>query len=166
MSFATKSRLYKLLVELSRVWLFVTSWTVAHQAPLSMGFFPGKNTGVDCHFLLQGTFPTQESSPCLLHILHWQADSLPMSHLVSPRLLLKKTRHLKLRDFIFFCVWKDAGIWAHWNHSFDMHLCYWSLPCAFSSRVSSGLTIGSGSLIAAESVIRSAETNSLQQHGQ
>ena len=28
-----------------------TVWTVAHQAPLSMGF-PGKNTGVGCHFLL------------------------------------------------------------------------------------------------------------------
>ena len=24
---------------LSRVWLFATPWTVAHQAPLSMGFF-------------------------------------------------------------------------------------------------------------------------------
>ena len=24
---------------------------------------PGKNTGVGCHFLLQGTFPTQESNP-------------------------------------------------------------------------------------------------------
>ena len=29
--------------------LFVTPWTVAHQAPLSMGFFSCKNTGVDCH---------------------------------------------------------------------------------------------------------------------
>ena len=29
------------------------------------GIFPGKNTGVGCHFLLQGTFPTQESNPCL-----------------------------------------------------------------------------------------------------
>ena len=38
---------------LSRVQLFATSWTVAHQAPLSMGF-PGMNTGVGCHFLLQG----------------------------------------------------------------------------------------------------------------
>ena len=28
--------------------------------------FPG-NTGVDCHFLLQGIFPTQESNPGLLH---------------------------------------------------------------------------------------------------
>ena len=28
---------------------------------------PGKNTGVSCHFLLQGIFPTQMSNPCLLH---------------------------------------------------------------------------------------------------
>ena len=28
---------------------------------------PGKNTGVDCHFLLQGIFPTQELNPGLLH---------------------------------------------------------------------------------------------------
>ena len=29
--------------------------------------FPGKSTGVDCHFLLQGIFPTQGSKPGLLH---------------------------------------------------------------------------------------------------
>ena len=29
--------------------------------------FPGKNTGVDCHFLLQGIFPTQGSNPSLLY---------------------------------------------------------------------------------------------------
>ena len=34
------------------------------QAPLSMGF-SSKNTGVGCHFLLQGIFPTQESNPGL-----------------------------------------------------------------------------------------------------
>ena len=28
---------------------------------------PGNNTGVDCHFLLQGIFPTQESNLDLLH---------------------------------------------------------------------------------------------------
>ena len=37
---------------LSRVRLFVTLWTIAHQAPQSMDS-PGKNTGVGCHFLLQ-----------------------------------------------------------------------------------------------------------------
>ena len=29
--------------------------------------FPGKNTGVGCHFLLQGIFPTQRSNTGLLH---------------------------------------------------------------------------------------------------
>ena len=43
--------------------------------------FPGKNTGVGCHFLLQGIFLTQGSNSCLLH---WQVDSLPLSHLGSP----------------------------------------------------------------------------------
>ena len=28
---------------------------------------PGKNTGVGCHVLLQGIFPTQGSNPGLLH---------------------------------------------------------------------------------------------------
>ena len=38
----------------SCAWLFVTLWTVAPQAPLSW-HFPGKNTGVGCHFLLWGS---------------------------------------------------------------------------------------------------------------
>ena len=37
-----------------------------------------------CHFLLQGIFPTQGLNPHLLQeILHWQAVSLPLSHLGS-----------------------------------------------------------------------------------
>ena len=38
---------------------------------------PGQSTGVGSLPLLQGIFLTQESNPCLLHLLHWQADSLP-----------------------------------------------------------------------------------------
>ena len=38
--------------------------------------FPGKHTAVDCHFLIQGTFPTQGLNLHLLHLLHWQVDSL------------------------------------------------------------------------------------------
>ena len=37
-----------------------------------------------CCFLLQGIFLTQGSNPRILHLLHWQADSLPLSHLGSP----------------------------------------------------------------------------------
>ena len=43
--------------------------------------FSGKNTGVGCHFLLQGILQTQGSNSPLLS---WQADSLPLSHLGSP----------------------------------------------------------------------------------
>ena len=46
--------------------------------------FPVKNTGVGCHALLWGIFPIQGSNPRLLHLLHWQVDSLPLSHLGSP----------------------------------------------------------------------------------
>ena len=41
------------------VWLFVTPWTIAGQAPLSMDF-PGKYTGVGCHALFQGIFPMKD----------------------------------------------------------------------------------------------------------
>ena len=46
--------------------------------------FPGKNTGVGCNFLLQGIFLTQGLNLHLLHLLHWQVDSLPLHHLGSP----------------------------------------------------------------------------------
>ena len=50
----------------SRVQFFATPWPAACQAPLSMNF-PGKNTGVGCHFLLQAIFPTQGSNLGLPH---------------------------------------------------------------------------------------------------
>ena len=40
--------------------------------------FPEKKTGVGCHALFQVIFPTQGSSPHLLRLLPWQADSLPL----------------------------------------------------------------------------------------
>ena len=50
----------------SRVQLFATLWTVALQAPQSMGL-SRQNIAVDHHALLQGIFLTQGSNPCLLH---------------------------------------------------------------------------------------------------
>ena len=46
--------------------------------------FSGKNTGVGCHFLLLGIFPTQGLNP---HLLHWQAYSLSLSHMKTPVLV-------------------------------------------------------------------------------
>ena len=46
--------------------------------------FSRKNTGMGCHFLLQGIFLTQGLKQYLLCLLHWQVDSLPLCHLGSP----------------------------------------------------------------------------------
>ena len=48
---------------------------------LSLWDYPGKNTGVGCQFLLQGIFLTQVPNLHLWCLLHWQAGSLPLSHL-------------------------------------------------------------------------------------
>ena len=53
----------------NRVQFFVTPWTVACQAPLSMGF-SRQEYWRSCHAFLQGIFPTQESNLSLLHLLH------------------------------------------------------------------------------------------------
>ena len=63
----------------SHVQLFATPWTVAHQSTRSLWLlrpldFPGKSTGVVCHFLLQGIFLTQGSNPGLPHC---RQDALP-----------------------------------------------------------------------------------------
>ena len=69
---------------LSHVWLSVISWTVAHQA-LCPWDYPDKHTGVGCHFLLQGIFPTQGSNlrlshcRCVLYLLSQQGSSIIMA---------------------------------------------------------------------------------------
>ena len=67
----------------SRVQLFAILWTIACQAPLSK-IFSGKNTGVYCPALLEGIFPTHESNPCLLCLLHCRQILYPLSYLGSP----------------------------------------------------------------------------------
>ena len=78
-----------MLSRFSCVQLFVTLWTVAYQASLSMGFSMdrSKTTGVGGSALFQVIFPTQGLNWCLLCLLHWQVGSLP---LVPPGKLLKQ----------------------------------------------------------------------------
>ena len=72
----------------------------------------GKNTGgpfpnwipnpiLGCHFLLEGIFPTQGLNPHLLRLLHWQADSLPLSHLGGPAYSqYKRLNWLQMRQLL------------------------------------------------------------------
>ena len=64
---------------LSCVQLFAAPWTITYQRNLVWDF-PGKSTGVGCHSLLQGIFPTQGLNPglplcrqMLYHLSHREA---------------------------------------------------------------------------------------------
>ena len=74
-----------MLSRFSLVQFFETLWTVAHQAPLSMGFSRWQVRTLEwgCHALLHGTVPTQGLNPCLLH---WQASSLALVPPGEPQL--------------------------------------------------------------------------------
>ena len=62
---------------LSRVQLFASPWTVACQAPLSMGFSRQEYwSGLTCS-PLQGIFQTQGSNPLIPVSPALQADSFP-----------------------------------------------------------------------------------------
>ena len=78
---------------LSRVQLFATPWTVAYQAPPSMGFSRQECWNGECHFLLQGIFPTQELNQGLSHC-RWI-----LYHLSHRTLLSRKTSSKSMKDF-------------------------------------------------------------------
>ena len=59
-------------------------------------FFTSKNTGMSCYFLFHGIFLTQGLNPNLFHLLHRQADSLPLYHLGS---------HIYIFFFRFFALY-------------------------------------------------------------
>ena len=64
----------------SHVWLFTTQWTSAGQASLSMGF-SRQEYWSGLPFPPQGNLP----NPWIkLHLLHWQANYLPLS---TPQLI-------------------------------------------------------------------------------
>ena len=90
---------------LSRVQLFVTPWTVAYQAPPPMGF-SSKNTGVGCHFLLQGIFPTQGSN---LGLLHCRQTLYHLSHQGRPKVFSGIKHILQISKQRVFSVLKTES---------------------------------------------------------
>ena len=86
-----------------------TPWTVVNLTPLSMEF-SRYDYWRGLHFLPQEVFHIQGSNPCLLHFLHWLADSLPpgkslkLNHFAVH---LKLTQHCEstVRQ-LFISYWK------------------------------------------------------------
>ena len=64
------------------VWLFAPLWTVAHQAPLSMGILQARVLEWVAISYSRGISPTQGSNPCLLHfrqvLYHLSPSGKPM----------------------------------------------------------------------------------------
>ena len=83
---------------LSRARLFATPWTVACTKLLRPWDIPGKSTGVGCHFLLQGIFPTQGLNPGLPH---YRQTLYRLSHHWGPVLNPKGIFLLSVYQFDF-----------------------------------------------------------------
>jgi len=89
----------------------VTPWTVTFQAPLSMRF-PRQEYWRYCYFLLQGNL----SGPGIeLLLLHWQENSLPLSHQESPSQPNNQFQILHFSKIMlpitYFFYWFDNHNW-------------------------------------------------------
>ena len=79
--------------------------------------FPGKNTGVGCHVLLQGIFLTQVSNPHLLGLLRGQASSLPPCHPGNPKNIDAFINLYKC------CALKNRNTYLYYYVSWHVHFC-------------------------------------------
>ena len=68
-----------------------------------------------CHFLLQGIFPPQGLNPHLLHLLYWQVDSLPPSHLGSPKASNFKSKAVFFSTVVSKLMDTDTQKWYRLN---------------------------------------------------
>ena len=132
----------------NQVRLFEAPWTVAHQAPQSMGF-SRQEYWVGCHSLLQEIFPTQGSNLHLLRLLHCQGGSLPLATPGKPRTDSKslltfgsflEVASMLVSEYLLDFSWSGPGRWPVASLSFI--LCrYWYNPV---SEIISGLCVFAG----------------------
>ena len=67
-----------MLSHFSHVWLFVTPWTIIHQAPLSMGILQVRTLEWVAMPSSRGSSQPRDQT-CVSYILHWQAGSLSLA---------------------------------------------------------------------------------------
>ena len=82
--------------------------------------FPGKNTGVCCHFHLQGIFLTRGLR---LHLLHWQADSLPV----------RKVQPLFVKKWKIYIFDQSVSLFVHVHGQRTRRLFLWIVMCLLLS---------------------------------
>ena len=115
-----------------------TSWTVAHQAPLSMEF-SRQEYWVGSHSLLQGIFLTQRSNPGLLHCrqipyrLSHQGSCIHIFNYFFKSLRSDLNKHFlsklltKYFNILKVCVHDPFGQLSDWLVSDQYQVCVWTL---------------------------------------
>ena len=99
-------------------WLSAAPWTAALQAPLFMEF-SRQEYWSGLPFPTPGIFLTQGLNPHLLHLLHWQADSLPLCHLGSPHQRKRSCVHSQyLQALIDLSIHIDCVFYKRENGDF------------------------------------------------
>ena len=77
--------------------------------------FPGKNT-VGYQFLLQELFPTQGLNPRLLHLLHWQVDSLPLAPPGKPHKICIMYMYFPIENCLDYVQHIPSSFQCLWNY--------------------------------------------------
>ena len=96
-----------MLRHFSNVWVFLTLWTIACQAPLSTGFSRQEYwSSLPCP--PPGDLPNPGTEPTSLCLLYWQVGSLPLAPPGKPNSLLdlnpKSQSHPQFFVFFFFSL--------------------------------------------------------------
>ena len=103
------SKVYCVFESLSHVWLFVTPWTVAHQAPLSMGF-PRQEYWSGSPFPTPGNLP----DPGILHrwvgqiLYHWATREAPC----PPHPITNPRPSYIFTSQLFICIILSSQEWC------------------------------------------------------
>jgi len=136
-----------MLSHFSCVWLFVTPWTVAHQAPPSMGFSRQEYwSGLPCP--PPGDLPTQGSNPGLLHcrqtLYHLSHQRSPMwnpEHGIMILFAKQKQRHRQREQMCGHQggrgMWDELGDWD-W-HTYTISEVKWNCSVVSDSLRPHGL---------------------------
>ena len=94
----------------------------------SHGIFPGKNTGVGCHFLLQGIFLTHGWNLCLLHcrwIISWVTREVLIVYKIYNYMLLKLRYSSIMIPTVFSLVFLKLSCWLKSSFRFLSFIRYY-----------------------------------------
>ena len=118
------------LSHLSHVRLFETLWTLPGSSVRGILQEFSKNTGVDCHALLQGIFPTQRRNSHLLQLLHckqilyhWANGEAPDDWILTLKFFFLNSAFFRVKGLLLI----PLPFLLYLNHPGYGFLLWWTL---------------------------------------